>query len=735
MDLPEELQVVRPALTVTKRDHTYQYNPGEKRGLCETLSNHVRESCRCDRDRAWGAVKAKLPILSWLPRYNFRTDFVGDVISGTTVAIMHIPQGMAYALLGGLPPVVGLYMAFFPVLMYVIMGTSPHVSMGTSAVISMMMGQAVGDLSSSIEERSPQGSRNESLVQDSVNGTSVTYTPIQVASALSLVVGFWQIVFGLLHLGEVFGRFLSDMLISGFTTGLAFQVLTSQVKSLFGISVPRHSGPFSIINTYVDIIGQLLSANVTVIIVSSITIIILVINNELIKPRVKKVTKLPIPIELLAVVAGTVASFFLDLRKNYNVRVVGDIPTGLPSPSVPPLELLPRLVVTGFIVGLVGYTTTFSMAKLFAKKKGYAVDATQELYAEGASNVFGCFFSNGPVAASMSRSLIQEGVGGVTLITPLISCVFILLILLFVGPLFETLPNCVLSSIIVVSLKGMFMQFHELAALWPVSKLDAIIWVSTFLTCVVINIDYGLFVGIGVSVLVLLSRSQSPSLRRLGRVPGTDLYLDCDKYATAQEIAGIRVVRIAGALHFANTAQVKEELPEAAGLREAGPPTQPGIYTVSGNTFKATVETMLSNGSISGENNQETDFEGYSKKVEKREILDSDDQRTTAGATTIFVPDTLWLVLDMSCVSFVDSSGGKLLSELHKELEASNVNLCLASPSEKVLKQLERCGTLDVLPKERLFHSVHDAVTILSRHSAPSPARAPEPREASVTRF
>ncbi|XP_069999170.1 solute carrier family 26 member 6 isoform X2 [Penaeus vannamei] len=731
-DPPEELHVVRPALTVTKRDHTYDYNPGEKRSLCETLSDRVRE---CDRGRAWGAVTTKLPILSWLPRYNFRTSFVGDVVSGTTVAIMHIPQGMAYALLGGLPPVVGLYMAFFPVLMYVVLGTSPHISMGSSAIVSMVMVQAVGDLSSSAEE-APQGPRDVSPLQDSVNGTAVTYTPIQVASALSLVVGVWQIAFGLLQLGEVLGRFLSDMLISGFTTGLAFQVLTSQVKSLLGISVPRHNGPFSIIYTYVDVIDQLLSANVTVMIVSAITMIVLIINNELIKPRVKKVTNLPVPIELLAVVAGTVASYSLDLHRNYDVRVVGDIPTGLPSPSVPPLELLPRLVVTGFVVGLVGYATSFSMAKLFAKKQGYAVDATQELYAQGASNVFGCFFSNGPVAASMSRSIIQEGVGGVTLITPLISCGFIVLILLFVGPLFETLPHCVLASIVLVSLKGMFMQFHELAALWSVSKLDALIWASSFLACVVVSIDFGLFVGIGVSVLVLLSRSQSSSLRRLGRVPGTDLYLDCDKYGTAQEVAGIRILRVDGPLHFANAAQVKEDLLEAAGLGESGPPTQPGIYSVPGNSFKATVETMLSNGSVSGENNQEANFEEYSKKGEKREILDSDDQRTTAGETTIFVPDTLWLILDMSCVSFVDSSGGKLLAELYKELEASSVSLCLAAPSEKVLEQMERCALLDILPKERQFHSVHDAVTILSRPFAtPSPAQNPEPREAGVTRF
>ncbi|XP_042860866.1 solute carrier family 26 member 6-like [Penaeus japonicus] len=542
---PKELQVVRPALTVTKRDHAYQYNPRKKRGLCERAGERARESCRCERGRAWEAVTARLPILSWLPRYDARAAFMGDAISGVTVAIMHIPQGMAYALLGGLPPVVGLYMAFFPLLMYVVMGTSPHISIGTSAVVSILMGQAVGDLSSSTEE-SPQGNQNESLLRDVVNGTSLTYTPVQVATTLSFAVGFWQIVFGLLHLGDLFRKFLSDMLISGFTTGVAFHVLTSQVKSLFGIAVPRYNGPFNMIKTYMDVISKLLSANVAVMIISCITIVILVINNELIKPRVKKVTNLPIPIELMAVVAGTAASYFGELNKNYGVRVVGDIPTGLPSPSLPPFELLPRLVVTGFIVGLLGFTTTFSMATLLAKKNGYSVDATQELYAQGMSNVFGSFFSNGPVAVSMSRSLIQEGVGGVTLITPLITCVFILLILLFVGPLFETLPNCVLSSIIAVALKGMFVQFRELVALWPVSKLDALIWISSFLACVVVNIDYGLFVGIGVSIMVLLYRSQSPSLRRLGRVPGTDLYLDCDRYEATEEVTGVRVVSVSG---------------------------------------------------------------------------------------------------------------------------------------------------------------------------------------------
>ncbi|XP_042860868.1 prestin-like [Penaeus japonicus] len=140
---------------------------------------------------------------------------------------------------------------------------------------------------------------------------------------------------------------------------------------------------------------------------------------------------------------------------------------------------------------------------------------------------------------------------------------------------------------------------------------------------------------------------------------------------------------------------------------------------------------MLSNGSVTDENCQKTDFEGNSKQNEKQEILDSDDQRPMSGATTIFVPDTLWLVLDMSCVSFVDSTGGKMLAELRKELQDVNVNLCLAAPSEKVLKQLDQCGTLDILPKEVLFHSVHDAVTILARPYALTPTASP--RESSVT--
>lgn len=159
------------------------------------------------------------------------------------------------------------------------------------------------------------------------------------------------------------------------------------------------------------------------------------------------------------------------------------------------------------------------MAKIFAKKHNYEVDAAQELYSQSASNVFGSFFGCAPIAASLSRSLIQEAVGGVTQITSLISCSLLLLVLLFVGPVFEKLPNCVLSSIIVVALKGMFLQVNDLRKVWAISRADASIWIAAFLGVVIIDIDYGLMIGVLMSLVVLLFRGQKPSTAILGPSP------------------------------------------------------------------------------------------------------------------------------------------------------------------------------------------------------------------------
>ncbi|XP_069160934.1 prestin-like isoform X2 [Procambarus clarkii] len=701
-----EVCVVRPSLNITQRASKYHYCPPPDPGILESMKIKAKESCSCSGSCLVSAVTARVPILSWLPAYSIRSSLFGDVVSGVTVAIMHIPQGMAYALLGGLPPITGIYMAFFPLLVYACLGTSRHCSVGTFAVVCLMTGKLVGELATEENGDSslPLGNITNSLL---VNSTQ-KYTANEVAAIVALMNGVAEIILGLLQLGSLC-VFLSDMLVSGFTTGAAIHVLTSQIKYLFGIKVQRYSGPFKIIYTYKDIIGQLLTANPAAMVISGVTITVLAFNNEIVKPWFRTKTKLPIPIELIAVILGTLASYCGNLHDNYDIRIVGDIPTGLPKPTPPPFELIPAVAVDSFIISIVAYTVSFSMAKIFAKRQNYDVDATQELYALGASNIFGSFFGCAPIAASLSRSLIQEAVGGVTQITSFICCSLLLFILLFVGPVFESLPNCVLSSIIVVALKGMFMQVKDLRRVWAVSRADALIWLASFLGVVIIDIDYGLLLGIVVSLLVLLGRSQQPKTALLGCVPNTDIYLDINKYSATVQTPTVSIFQFRGPIHFANSEYFRQQLMSVTGL-------VPSAITVAKlaqeQQLQANITTQEeANGNATIEDKKTSKTRNFFKgKVSKR--------KSEIGVT-IALPEVQFLVIEMSGVSYTDSSGGNLLSQLCKEYKKAGITLCLAALSENVLETLEVCGTLKVLPPEHIFHSAHDAVMILTQADIP----------------
>ncbi|XP_068210829.1 prestin-like isoform X2 [Palaemon carinicauda] len=706
---PNEVCVVRPALNVTQRCVNYHYDKGPDPGLFESAKNKIVGSCRCSGNCVKSAIAGRLPILTWLPTYSLKRDLLGDAIAGVTVAIMHIPQGMAYALLAGLPPITGIYMAFFPVLVYVFLGTSRHCSMGTFAVICLMTGKVISELAT--DESTLKAIGNHTMMEGNMTINKPIYTPNQVAAVVTLMVGIWEVVLGMLQLG-VLCVFLSDMLVSGFTTGAAVHVLTSQVKYLFGIKVPRYNGPLKIIYTYRDIISQLLTSNPAAMVVSGITIGVLVFNNEVLKPCVRKKTMIPIPIELLAVIAGTAASYFGNLQGNYDIRIVGDIPTGLPEPTAPPIELLPRVVVDSFVITIVSYTVSFSMTKIFAKKHNYPVDATQELYSQGISNVFGSFFGCAPISASLSRSLIQEAVGGVTQITSLISCVILVFVLLFIGPVFETLPNCVLSSIIVVALKGMFLQFNELKNIWKESRIDASIWIVSFLGVVIIDIDFGLMLGVIMSLLVLLFRSQKPNIARLGRVPNTDLYLDIHKYSVAVEVPSIFIFQFTGPLHFANSEYFRQSLFSVSGLTPSviianrvfrqQSASEPDLSNQSNGDLNLTVP--------SGDTITEKQFNGVAKLI-KSKIHTLRPNKQVA----LNVPDVQWLIIDMSAVSYMDSTGGKVIKQLYNDYKEAGITLVLASVTENVIESLERCGTLKSLTPEKVFHSIHDAVTVISQ--------------------
>ncbi|XP_039297154.1 solute carrier family 26 member 6 isoform X2 [Nilaparvata lugens] len=455
-------------------------------------------------------------------------------------------------------------MAFFPVLIYTLMGTSRHISMGTFSVICMMTSKPVLEYAITMDDSSSNNNDNmlfnSSFVEsDDMSGlVGSTLSPVQVATAVCLVVGFWQVLFGILRLGSL-SVLMSEFLVSGFTTGAAFLVLTSQLKHIFGLKLPKKTGQFKTIYTYIDTISMIDDSNIYAIALTVTVVMINAIFNEYIKPIISKRCPVPVPMELLMIIGGSTLSSFLDLPNKYGVTVVGDIPTGFPEPTLPPLWLLPKLAVDGFLIALVAFSVNISMASIFAKRDNYDIDANQELLASGCGNLFASLFSCIPFCASLSRSSIQYSVGGKTQLASAISCIFLTGVLLYVGPFFEPLPNSVLTGIIIVALRSMFYQVKEFWSAWKQSKRDGFIWMTTFISVILFDIDVALIIGLTISVISLVIIGQKPSIATLGRIPSTSIYLDQKRYQ-AEKVPGILILQVAGAMNFANKEAIRVKL-------------------------------------------------------------------------------------------------------------------------------------------------------------------------------
>ncbi|KAK0090530.1 hypothetical protein PV325_012584 [Microctonus aethiopoides] len=534
---------------------TLNYECNYKKPESTSVTHNIIKSLK--KKRCKSAVTSILPVSYWLRKYRWKDYILSDIISGITVAIMHIPQGMAYALLGNLPPVTGIYMAFFPVLIYFLFGTSKHVSMGTFAIVCLMTGRVVTAYSSSPTLTLVNGTfLHPTEIVDDVNLLPI-YSPMQVATAVTFTVGLLQLTMFCLRLG-IISTLLSETLVNGFTFGAAIHVFMSQIKDLLGLKLPKRKvDHFKLIYTTIDIFSVLHSPNFAALVVSTVSIIIMILNDELMKPWLKKKCNMPLPIELIAVVTGTLISNYCDLPKNYEIETVGIISTGLPKPELPTFQLLPIVAVDCIAIAMVSYTVTLSMALIFAQKLRYEIDSNQELFAMGISNIAGSFFSCMPFSASLSRSLIQQTVGGKTQIASIVSCTILLIILLWIGPFFEALPRCVLASVIMVALKGMLMQAKQLTRFWKLSKLDGIVWIVTVLTVVLVSIDVGLLAGLITSLASILLLSIKPYVCLLGHVPNTDLYLDISRYQGTVTLEGIRILHYSGGLNFANKSYFK----------------------------------------------------------------------------------------------------------------------------------------------------------------------------------
>lgn len=394
-----------------------------------------------------------------------------------------------------------------------------------------------------------------------------SFPPIHIAIAVAFLIGIYQLVFGILRLGFI-SVYMSEQLVSGFTTAASFYVFTSQFPYLLGLSLPYHAGPLALVNSYIDLAKHIEKTHYITLAISVCCILTLLFFKLYVNEVIKKKTKIniPFPIELVIVIVTTVLSHFFEWEKNWKVKVVGEIPRGLPMPQPPDWTLVKDIAVRCIPLAIIAYSITISVGKIFAAKHGYKINPNQELLSLGVTNIFSSFFKCMPSAASLSRSAVQESAGGRTQVVSLINCAGILLVLFYIGSLLEKLPYCVLASIIAVALKTLLGQIKDFCKYWSVNKVDSSIWLITFFAVLLLDVDLGLYVGLGYSLLTLIYKSQRPKMYLLGPVAESDVYVPVKKYISATEIPGIKIYQFCGPLHFANIQYFKTGLIKKTGV-------------------------------------------------------------------------------------------------------------------------------------------------------------------------
>lgn len=687
-----------------------------------TLRQRLAQKFRCSSKKAKAAALSCLPILTWLPSYPVKQYLFSDVVSGLSTGVVQLPQGLAYAMLAAVPPVYGLYSSFYPVLLYTFFGTSRHISIGTFAVISLMIGGvAVREAPDSMFYVLPANGSNLSAV---LNVEARDARRVQVAVVLTTLVGIIQFVLGLLRFGFV-AIYLTEPLVRGFTTAAAVHVVVSQLKYLLGVKTQRFSGPLSAIYSVKAVLSDITSTNVSTLILGLVCLVFLYAIKDL-NERFKKKLPIPIPGEIIVVIVSTSVSYGMSLSEGYKVDVVGKIPTGLLPPAVPEFSLLPSLVTDSFAVAIVGFSMGISLAKIFALKHGYSVDGNQELIAIGLCNFISSFFSTFAITCSMSRSLVQESTGGKTQIAGLLASLMVLLVVVAIGFVFQPLPQTALAAIIMVNLLGMFKQFRDIPVLWRTSKIELAIWMVAFVASVLLGLDYGLLVALSFAILTVIYRTQSPKSAVLGHVPGTGLYCDVDEYEEAAEYEGIKIFHSNSSIYFANSDLYVNALKEKTGVSPADLQAVRKAHKKQREKANGNHDSPLKMCAKQGEVTHEV--LSYNHVVEEErngQLGETNSQSDSEGAVFLEPLSAVHsIILDWTSASFIDSVGAKAIKQVIKEYAAVDVRVVIAGCSRNLLSELDTLQffTGDVTP-EMVFPTVHDAV-LHCQHSKPSPSAA-----------
>ncbi len=472
-------------------------------------------------------MKKIFPILDWLP--NYKASYLkGDLFAGLTVGVILIPQGIAYAIIAGLPPIYGLYTALVPQIMYTIFGTSRQLATGPIAIDSLIVAAGVSTLA----------------VAESENY-------IAIVLALTLMVGCIQIIVGAFKLGFIV-NFLSKPVLTGFVTAAALIIGFNQFKGLLRIDVERSNRIQYVVQ---NVFEKITTLHWKSLLLGGASILIIY--------GLRKINK-KIPGPLLVVILGIL---LMKWFTNYfeGVEIVKTIPQGLPSFEIPVFDydLFLKLIPIALTLAFIGFLQGISIAKVLDEDNPEStLDANKELIAFGIGNIVGSFFSSYTSTGSFARSAINKEVGAKTTMSNLIAAFFILLTLLFFTPIFYYLPKTVLAAIIIVAVFSL-IKIKDIQFLWKSNRKDFIMMLVTFIITLTVGIKEGIIIGVLLSIFVVIFETSRPHMAILGKVPDTShFYRNVNRFDEVIIYDEILIVRFDAQLYFANASYFKDKLEE-----------------------------------------------------------------------------------------------------------------------------------------------------------------------------
>ncbi|XP_042391282.1 sulfate transporter 3.1-like [Zingiber officinale] len=519
-----------------------------QRPFAEALGDNLKETFFPDdplrqfrnargwRRRTVASLAYLFPVLNWAPSYDLSL-FRSDLVAGITIASLAIPQGISYAKLANLPPVMGLYSSFVPPLVYAMMGSSKDLAVGTVAVASLLIASMLG------KEVSP--------AQDPTLYTHLAFTATFFA-------GVFQASLGLLRLGFIVD-FLSHATIVGFMGGAATVVCLQQLKAMLGL--PHFTTATDLVSVLHSVFSQTHQWRWESIVLGSCFLFFLLLTRCLSK-KGPKFFWISAAAPLLSVILGSLL-VYLTHAENHGVQVIGYLKKGINPPSLSGLVFTgPHTAValkTGIVTGIIALAEGTAVGRSFAMFKNYHIDGNKEMVAFGAMNVVGsltsCYLTTGP----FSRSAVNYNAGCQTAVSNVVMAAAVMVTLLFLTPLFHYTPLVILSAIIVAAMVGL-INYEEAIHLWQVDKVDFCVCMAAYFGVVFGSVEIGLVLAVVISLLRVLLFVARPRTTSLGNLPNSSTYRRMDQYSMAQGVPGVLILRVDAPMYFANASYLRERI-------------------------------------------------------------------------------------------------------------------------------------------------------------------------------